>query len=72
MKELYKTMTLTRKNYVIMSYDEEKDTYTVSYKLWDNSESREYTHYNRACWAFQSIHDTFKTAFKSNILTNLK
>ena len=69
---LYRTFSPNRKNHVILCYDDIKNVYTVGFKLWDNSGYKEYTHFNHACWAFQSIHDTFKKAFKGNIITNLK
>jgi len=71
-KAIYRTMTKDRKNHVILSRDTEKDTYYVSYKLYDKSEVFEYTHYNHACYKFDLINNTFKDFFPKMLLTNLK
>lgn len=69
---IYRTMTKSRKNHVILSHDNIKDVYYVTYKLYDKSEVFEYTHYNHACYKFNIIHEYFIKNFKDNVLTNLK
>ena len=69
---IYRTMTKDRKNHVILSHDNIKDMYYVTYKLYGKSEIFEYTHYNHACYKFDTIHKTFKELFPKTLLTNLK
>jgi len=69
---IYRTMTKSRKNHVILSHDNIKDVYYVTYKLYDKSEVFEYMHYNFACYKFNTIHEYFIKNFKDNVLTNLK
>ena len=72
MKMIYKTMDKSHKNYVILNHDTENDMYYVSYKLYDKSEVFEYTHYNHACYQFDTIHKTFKELFPKTLLTNVE
>lgn len=69
---VYKTMTKDRKNHVILSHDDIKDMYYVTYKLYGKSEVFEYTHYNHATFKFDLINNTFKELFPKTLLTNLK
>ena len=69
---VYKTMTKDRKNHVILSHDDIKDMYYVTYKLYDKSEVFEYSSYNHACYKFNIIHEYFIKLFNGNVLTNLK
>jgi hypothetical protein len=69
---IYRTMTKDRKNHVILSHDNIKDMYYVTYKLYGKSEVFEYTHYNHACYKFDIIHNTFKELFPKTLLTNVK
>lgn len=72
MKMIYKTMDKSHKNYVILNHDTENDMYYVTYKLYGKSEVFEYTHYNYACYKFDTIHKTFKELFPKTLLTNVK
>ena len=67
---IYKTMTKTRKNYVILR--QEHDKYYVSCKLYGKRNIWEYTSYNHACYKFDIIHKEFIKIFNGNVLTNLK
>ena len=69
---IYRTMTKSRKNHVILSHDNIKDVYYVTYKLYDKSGIFKYTHYNFACYKFNTIHKEFIKLFNGNVLTNLK
>jgi hypothetical protein len=69
---IYRTMYKSRKNHVILSHDDIKDMYYVTYKLYGKSEVFEYTHYNHACYKFDIIHKTFKELFPKTLLTNVK
>lgn len=69
---IYKTMTKDRKNHVILSHDDIKDMYYVTYKLYGKSEVFEYTHYNHACYKFDTIHKEIIKLFPKTYLTNLK
>lgn len=69
---IYRTMTKDRKNHVILSHDDIKDMYYVTYKLYGKSEVFEYTHYNHATFKFDSINNTFTELFPKTLLTNVK
>jgi len=69
---IYRTITKDRKNHVILSHDDIKDMYYVTYKLYDKSEVFEYTHYNHACYKFELINNVFKELFPKTLLTNVK
>ena len=69
---VYKTMTKDRKNHVILSHDDIKDMYYVTYKLYGKSEVFEYTHYNHATFKFDSINNVFRELFPNTLLTNLR
>lgn len=69
---IYRTITKDRKNHVILSHDNIKDMYYVTYKLYGKSEVFEYTHYNHATFKFDSINNVFKELFSKTLLTNVK